>query len=226
MSSTTTSSTTGAIAAPAAPPSRSEKQPSTQADDQPPNKLAEHLAVGSSSPWPAWSMSGLLMASLPTTSRLSGALFPTGLAPTWQVTPLAMVFGLTILLQQVISTTGLVQPLVSITLRSLHYISRLRTTERFQLLVKRNNANDRSALVTVLMLPITTESLEFHLSFLYGRDSWRHTFARPPRTKFSPFPISLSAFALTNGIIHGYVYWSGFYPDQLKDELEKTKESS
>ncbi|KAH9466356.1 hypothetical protein MJO28_001031 [Puccinia striiformis f. sp. tritici] len=181
MSSTTTSSTTGAIAAPAAPPSRSEKQPSTQADDQPPNKLAEHLAVGSSSPWPAWSMSGLLMASLPTTSRLSGALFPTGLAPTWQVTPLAMVFGLS----GYITSAG--------------------------------DFYNGSG---------TTSAWSFIYLFLYGRDSWRHTFARPPRTKFSPFPISLSAFALTNGIIHGYVYWSGFYPDQLKDELEKTKESS
>ncbi|KAI9599993.1 hypothetical protein KEM48_000110 [Puccinia striiformis f. sp. tritici PST-130] len=197
MSSTTTSSTTGAIAAPAAPPSRSEKQPSTQADDQPPNKLAEHLAVGSSSPWPAWSMSGLckayfhasiqiviamtpeiVMASLPTTSRLSGALFPTGLAPTWQVTPLAMVFGLS----GYITSAG--------------------------------DFYNGSG---------TTSAWSFIYLFLYGRDSWRHTFARPPRTKFSPFPISLSAFALTNGIIHGYVYWSGFYPDQLKDELEKLK---
>ncbi|KAA1095544.1 hypothetical protein PGT21_000656 [Puccinia graminis f. sp. tritici] len=153
----------------------------TETED-PPNKLAEFLAVGSSSPWPAWSMSGLLMASLPTTSRLSSALYPTGLAPTWQVTPLAMVFGL----------SGY------ITSAGDYY-----------------NGSGTASAWSIIYL------------FLYGRDSWRHTFARPPRTRFSLFPISLSAFALTNGIIHGYVYWSGFYRDQLKEELEKTaKESS
>jgi hypothetical protein len=57
--------------------------------------------------------------------------------------------------------------------------------------------------------------------FLHGRDSWRHTFARPPRTKASLFPISLSALALSNAVIHGYVYWSGFYRDPLSEDVEK-----
>ncbi|WAQ81540.1 hypothetical protein PtA15_1A882 [Puccinia triticina] len=177
----TTPSTSAAIATTASA-SRSEDpvKKSTDAQD-PPNKLAEFLAVGSSSPWPAWSMSALLMASLPTSSRFSGALYPIGLAPTWQVTPLAMVFGL----------SGY------ITSAGDYY-----------------NGSGTASAWSVIYL------------FLHGRDSWRHTFARPPKTKLSLFPISLSAFALTNGIIHGYVYWSGFYRDQLKEELERTKKSS
>lgn len=151
---------------------RSTDKPVTKHDDdasdEAPNKLAEYLAVGSSSPWPAWSMSALLMASLPTSSRFSMALYPTGLAPTWQVTPLAMVFGL----------SGY------ITSAGDHY----------------NGSGTASA-------------WSFIYLFLHGRDSWRHTFARPPKTRGSLFPLSLSALALSNAFIHGYVYWSGFYRD-------------
>ncbi|KAH9815250.1 hypothetical protein DFH28DRAFT_277689 [Melampsora americana] len=46
----------------------------------------------SSSPWPAWTMSALLLSSLPMASRKTA--LSVGLPPLWQLSPLAMTFGL------------------------------------------------------------------------------------------------------------------------------------
>lgn len=152
-----------------------KKEP-LDSEHHPPDQLAQALSIGSSSPWPAWTMSGLLLASLPTSSRLATSLHPTGLAPTWQVAPLAMVFGLS----GYITSVG-------------------------------DNYNGSG----------TASAWSFIYLFLYGRDSWKYTFSRPSKLRTSIFPISLTGLALTNGLIHGYVYWTGFYRDKLKDDLEQ-----
>ncbi|PLW11722.1 hypothetical protein PCANC_01961 [Puccinia coronata f. sp. avenae] len=176
MASATSNTLPASDSTSAAPPKPEPVKKPVADAEQEANKLAEYLSVGSSSPWPAWSMSALLMASLPTSSRFSGAIYPTGLAPAWQVTPLAMVFGLS------------------------GYITSVGDCY---------NGSGTASAWSVIYL------------FLHGRDSWRHTFARPPRTKASLFPISLSALALSNAVIHGYVYWSGFYRDPLSEDVEK-----
>ncbi|MBW0512563.1 hypothetical protein O181_052278 [Austropuccinia psidii MF-1] len=143
--------------------------------------LASCLSVGSSSPWPAWSMSGLLLAALPTASRLSRIVCPTGLPPTWQVTPLAMVFGLS----GYITSVG------------DHY----------------NGSGTASAWSCIYL-------------FMYGKSSWKHTFSAPPQIKRSFLPLALSTAAFANGIMHGYVYWSGFYGDSAKPQAKDTTENS
>ncbi|KAG0151844.1 hypothetical protein CROQUDRAFT_35954 [Cronartium quercuum f. sp. fusiforme G11] len=55
-------------------------------------KLYELCSNVTSSPWPAWSMSALLLGSLPAASRKSS--LSAGLPPLWQLAPLAMAFGL------------------------------------------------------------------------------------------------------------------------------------
>lgn len=133
--------------------------------------------AGMDDEWSAWVIyQQSILASLPTSSRLATSLHPTGLAPTWQVAPLAMVFGLS----GYITSVG-------------------------------DNYNGSG----------TASAWSFIYLFLYGRDSWKYTFSRPSKLRTSIFPISLTGLALTNGLVHGYVYWTGFYRDKLKDDLEQ-----